>query len=88
MVLEKVTSSFNSSLGFVQYFAETCLPDVEMQFFRGSDLLESTTETVEKGYRGTLQLHPGDLKTGELVCQARSEVGNTVVRDAFSFQSG
>ena len=82
-----VTSS-NSTRGSVQYRVETCLPDVDLQFFRGSSLLDSTKENIDKGYVGTLELRPDIHSSGEYVFQARSEIGNIIQRDSFFLSSG
>ena len=83
MVLKNVTSS-EYPRRTIKFLVESCLPDVVVQFFRGPELLDSTTDPVEKGWLGTLQFKQGDIKSGDYACQAISDSANMVLQEFFS----
>ncbi len=77
----KIQMNVSNSTGPVDCTVETCLTDVVIQFFKGTKLLDSTTNPAEKGWVG--HLSEDQMEAGDYVCQAMSEADNVVKRQLF-----
>ena len=67
----------------VECLVKTCLPDIDVQFFAESELMNSSTSKVDSGWEGILLIEVGVDLDGEYVCQAMNEDYNMVLRTSF-----
>lgn len=79
-----ITSSVAAGRRIFQCRVDTCLKDVVVQFFRGPELLDSTTDPMQRGWLGTLKLKSEDATPGDYVCQAMSDSANLVLHQSIS----
>ena len=78
-----MTSSVVDGQRILQCRVDTCLQDIKVLFFRESELLDSTTEPMERGWMGTHVVDSEENTAGTYVCRAMSERVNLVLHRSF-----
>ena len=68
----------------VKCSVKTCLPDMEVQFFRGSELMDSSTSMVDSGWEGVVLITVSNGSDEKYACQAMNDYYNILERKFFS----
>ena len=67
----------------VKCIVRTCLSEFDIQFFRDSDLMDSSTSIVDTGWVGTLLITVAQYQEDQYMCQATNDISNIVWRRPF-----